>query len=278
MITGKQEEVAAVIVTHDSAAVLPACIRALRKQTRPVDVIVLVDSGSTDLSYLDAYRNEEQIHIIFRDNIGFSAANNLGAMSLPNTLTHLLFLNPDTFIEPDFIEKGLEFLGRHDDVGVITGKMAGFDPIGMTPTGLLDSTGVFRKWYGRWFDRGQGEPNDQRYDQVEFVPAICGALMFCRIELLRKAVRAGQIFDSRFFMYKEDIELSLRLRRNGINLLYHPELRAYHCRGWKAKRCEVSFEKKMLSARNELLLYRQHFSPYFMWALLKYVLVRFFRI
>ena len=267
-----------VIVTHDSGAVLSACIAALKKQTRQPDRILIVDSGSTDTLYLTPYNNDTQVEIVYSDNVGFSAANNLGAANLPESYSHLLFLNPDAFLDPDFIQKGMELFDEYDEAGVITGRMAGFDPVKMAATGLLDSTGIFRKWYGRWYDRGQGELDDNCYNVPEFVPAICGALMLCRFDYLYRAVKGIDIFDPDFFMYKEDIELSLRLRKNGVKLLYHPELRAFHCRGWEAERHKVSFSKKILSARNELLLYRRHFSPYIFWALLKYVLVRFFRV
>ena len=273
-----KQKVAVVIVTHDSGAVLPACISALKKQTRQPDRIIIVDSGSIDTLYLTSYGNDEQIDVILRDNMGFSAANNLGAATLSKSYTYLLFLNPDTFLDPDFIQKGIELFDEYDEAGVITGRMAGFDPVKMAATGLLDSTGIFRKWYGRWYDRGQGEVDDNCYNVPEFVPAICGALMLCRLEYLHGAVKGSDIFNPAFFMYKEDIELSLRLRKTGVKLLYHPELRAFHCRGWEAERSKIPFSKKILSASNELLLYRNHFSPYILWALFKYVLVRFFRV
>jgi GT2 family glycosyltransferase len=97
--------------------------------------------------------------------------------------------------------------------------------------------------------------------------------MACRLEAL-PAVATGQVFDEDFFLYKEDIELSLRLRKNGWKLLYEPKVRAFHCRGWGGRRREVPLALRLAAARSEVLLYRKHPSPYMLWAVGKYLLVR----
>ncbi len=110
--------------------------------------------------------------------------------------------------------------------------MLGFDIQKKKPTGLIDSTGIFRSHWGRWFDRSQGQPYIPSYSwQSENVPALCGALMFCRRQALEQILLSPQeVMDQRFFMYKEDIDLSLRLRHQGWTLKFNPYLVAYHCR------------------------------------------------
>ncbi|MCY1354887.1 hypothetical protein D9M69_412840 [compost metagenome] len=55
-------------------------------------------------------------------------------------------------------------------------------------------------------------------------------------------------------MYKEDIELSLRLKRNGYSLFIDYSDFAYHCRGWNTDRSKTPKWAKWLSARNDLYL------------------------
>ncbi|RWX46327.1 Glycosyl transferase family 2 [Candidatus Electrothrix aarhusensis] len=64
-------EIAVIIVTHNSQYVLPRCLDALSRQTIQTD-IVLVDSGSKDVSYLDIYRKRSGIRVILEENIALA--------------------------------------------------------------------------------------------------------------------------------------------------------------------------------------------------------------
>lgn len=266
--------VSVIIVTHNSAQVLPRCLEALDRQTMPVESIVIVDCGSTDTTYLERLQNKNGLVLLKTDNIGFGRANNLGLASIKQLSGMILFLNPDTFVYSDSIARASHILQNNDRTGAVTGKMLGFDPILGKPTDMLDSTGIFRKWYGRWYDRGQGESDTGRYDSASVIPAACGAFLFCRAEALMSLAGRGT-FDEDFFLYKEDIELSLRLRQRGWQIIYDPALRAYHCRGWQKDRQQVPHSLRRMAAWNEVLLYRKHPSPYIIWAVLKYLLVKY---
>lgn len=267
----------AIIVTHDSAEVLPLCLEALAAQTRPPDRIVVVDSGSRDKSYLADLPHVAGLSVLQHENIGFSRANNIGVGALPQRSTGMVvFLNPDTFLEADALAEATASLAENHDVAVVGGRLSGYDPATRQATGKIDSTGIFRKWYGRWYDRGQGESDRGQYQTAAPVPAVCGALMCCRLEALTVFADTG-VFDEGFFLYKEDIELSLRLRKNGWKLLYQPLVRAFHCRGWQRQRSDVPYIARLLAAKSEILLYLRHPSPYMLWAMGKYLLVRLFR-
>lgn len=265
-----------IIVTHNSIKEISVCLEALAAQSCPVDTVTVVDSGSDDTDYLDTLAAPVS-RVIKTDNIGFARANNLGFQSLTTKIDDIVvFLNPDAFLHENAISEMLEVYKNHSDVGCVTGKLLGYDLNAHKPTGLLDSTGIFRKWYGRWYDRGHGESDGGLYNQSEFVPAICGALMCCRMRALE--IFGGEIFDSHFFLYKEDIELSLRIGKNGWNLLYSPQIKADHCRGWSENRSSVEYARRLLSAENEVKLYLKHPSFYIIWAVAKYLAVRWGRI
>jgi len=267
--------VTAIIATHNSRRYIDKCIAHLRRQSHQIGEIIVVDSGSTDTEYLEVYQSARDIKLIYESNIGYSAANNRGYQERSHHADYIIFLNPDTFLLEDCVSQGIAKLASRADVGVISGRLTGFDSVNMKSTGKLDSTGVFRKIYGRWYDRGRELPDTGQFMCEQEVPALCGALLFCRHEALENL--GGMIFDQDFFLYKEDIEFSLRLRKNGWKLLYSPDLQAYHCRGWQ-KRNKVSNQLKEIAAESEILLYRKHPSPYIFWAYLKYWLVVIFRI
>ncbi len=269
-------KISAVIVTHNSEIFLPRCLKYLHRQENKIEQIVIVDSGSADVSYLNAIEQEKLTQLLYRDNIGFARANNIGFEALDKQSEYVLFLNPDVFLPSDFVRKSIELLSSYNPKIILSGKLAGFDSEQNKATGLLDSTGLNRTIYGRWFDRGQGEVDQGQYNAVEAMPGLCGALLVCRVADLHSL--GTSVFDEDFFLYKEDIELSLRLRKNGWQFLYHPDLLAYHCRGWQGERGRMSYFLRKTAAESELLLYKKHPSPYIAWAWLKFVLVSIFRI
>jgi N-acetylglucosaminyl-diphospho-decaprenol L-rhamnosyltransferase len=274
----QDKKIGAIVVTHDSESFIERCVSALMAQTRRPDQIVIVDSGSHDRHYLEAFERHPLVTVVFRPNIGFSAANNVGIASLWEDVGYFALVNPDAFLSPEFLRDAFDILESPSGktAGCLTGTLLGFDIESNRPTGRLDSTGLFRKWYGRWYDRGQGEPAFPGRDaQPENLPAICGALMFCRKTALAAVISAdGKVFDERFFMHKEDVDLSLRLRKAGWLLRYDPALHAYHCRGWDAERRNVSRALRLMAARNEIRLYMKHPSVYLLWAIVKFLLVK----
>jgi len=270
---------AVIIVTHDSEEVLEPCLRALKNQVLPPARVYLVDSGSRDPAYLDRIDKAENVVMLPpQDNIGFARANNAGCRHLEQEMEYVLFLNPDVLLAADALFLAVQSMRQHERVGVLTGRLLGYDFRAAQATGLLDSTGIYRKWYGRWVDRGQGEVDRGQYALPENIPAACGALLFCRKNALDQvALAGGAVFDPDFFLYKEDIELCLRLRDKGWLIRYEPGIRAWHGRGWR-QRGEMGLALRRAAAESEIILYRKHPSPYLCWALLKYLAVRLLKV
>jgi len=260
---------AVVIVTYDSERFITKAMHALKDQTRAADQIVIVDSGSKDPSYLTPLARDAKV-LLGGQDIGFCAANNLGVLEVDLRTDYVLFLNPDTFLSPIFLEKALDFMEQRVECAALTGITYGYDIDRDEPTGLYDSTGIFRTWYGRWFDRAQNERVVKgRFSKAESVPAICGALLLCR-----KSMLPSKVFDPKLFMYKEDVDLCLRLRKEGHTLFFVPDLSAYHCRGWKSRN-RMARRWRLLSARNGLIVaWRERSFVALIYRFLQYVVVK----
>ena len=268
--------VSAIVVSHNSEQCLEICLQHLSEQDHPFYEIVLVDSGSTDNSSLTTLAEKYSIQLLLVDNVGFAKANNLGVEKISSDNDFVLFVNPDVFLPSDFVNKALQICNEDFEIGMLSGKLLGYNLALGKPGGRVDSTGIERKWYGRWYDRGLGEHDSKQYEQAKSMVALCGALLFCRNNALRSV--GDFVFDPDFFLYKEDIELSLRMRKRGWKLLYHPTLQAYHCRGWDNERKNMDYRLRKIAAKSEILLYKKHPSPYMLWAVFKYFLVVFFHL
>lgn len=274
--------VSVIIVTYNCPQHLERNIHSLLTQSRKPDQIVIVDNNSTDSTYLDPYKLHADV-IQNSVNTGFCYANNQGMQKLNSKTNYVLFLNPDAFLSSEFIERAVSFIQKpeNNSCGALSGILFGYDAAKDKPTGLYDSTGIFSTPYGRWFDRDQGQPINQRlYKKTEEVQALCGALMFCRLEALKAALLKDKtVWDNKFFMYKDDIDLSLRLRRKGWRLLLVPELIAFHCRGWSNDRQAMSKDARLISAKNEIRMHIRakayRFLPY---SVLKYAAVKILNI
>ncbi len=262
---------AVIIVTYNSERDIHHAMDCLQNQSVPASQVIIVDSGSAQLEYLTRYRSRPNTVVLLANrNVGFCKGNNLGVELIHEPCDYVLFLNPDAFLTPRFLEEALAFMEQstQKNCGAMTGILLGYDREANAPNGKYDSTGVFPTWYGKWYDRDQRQPynpnNPKNYKQPEQLPAICGALMLCRKtaldQVLINGVNGKEVFDSSFFMYKEDIDLSCRLRQAGWTLMLYPSLLAYHCRGWSQRRAAPR-ALRLQAALNELRLHWRHRQP-----------------
>lgn len=256
--------VSAIIVTHDSPPIISRVVKALLTQSVAPERIVIVDSGSENQSAVTALRSlSERIVVYCCKNIGFAAANNLAMDMVVDHTEYFLLVNPDAVLEPDWIAGAYAYCvspgGR--DAGIVSSPLQGMDVTTQVPTGRWDSLGIYRWRSGRWYDYGQ-------HEQMTKVPAptsiyeptaISGALMFIPRTVYRAVLDKHGFFDNRFVIYKEDIDLSLRVAKAGYRLVMLPHLTAYHCRGWSKRRSDVPYWARKMSACNDLLLAVNHF-------------------
>jgi len=272
------KKIGVILVTHNSEQTIDGTLLSLGEQIFKPYESFLIDSGSADVQYIKKYNRKMGLEICLMPNIGFSAANNLGFASLDKDVEYILFLNPDVVMPQTLFQDLCDYMDKHPEAGAITPKLIGYDFKKNEPSKKIDSAGIASTWYGRWYDRGQGQ-NIDSYNREEEVDAICGAFFFARRKaILSVQINKYEIFDETFFCYKEDIDLSVRLKSAGWKLVYLPQFIAYHGRGWK-KRELVSHPVKEMSARNELKLHLKMKNPVrIIYSFLKLIGVKLFDI
>ncbi len=212
-----------VIVTHDHREAVGTALPALAAQLHDGDQLIVVDNASCD-GTVDAVRAAAPDAVVVESgaNLGFAAGCNRGAFAAAGDL--LCFLNPDAVPAPGFreaIERPLaDRRGWAAWQGLITAKGG---TVVNTRGGVVHFTGI--AWAG-----GAGEPlpadGDPRAssagpDEPGFVSGACLAIPRARFE------QAGG-FAEEFFMYHEDVDLSLRLRLGGDRLGVEPAARVEH--------------------------------------------------
>src|ERR671924_1039651 len=96
---------------------------------------------------------------------------------------------------------------------------------------MIDSVGLRMGRARRAADIGQGEPDDGRFDAWREVFGVSAAAALYRRAALEAVSDDGQIFDERFFMYKEDVDLAWRLRLRGYRAGVDGVAIGWHARG-----------------------------------------------
>jgi len=223
--------VAAILVTYDSGATIERAVTALRAGATAPDPILVVDNGSTDPESLAALERVAADATVIRlaSNTGFCAANNTGYRAA-GQVDHVLFCNPDAYVTPAFLAEAVRHLDEHPSVGAVGPRLLALDERG-EPNGRIDSAGIGQTWYGRFVDLDQGEADDGPGDgTARRALALCAAAVLTRRSALDEvALREGP-FDERFFMYKEDVDLGLRLHQAGWGVELRSDLAVLHQR------------------------------------------------
>lgn len=275
---------AVIIVTHDHAETLAACLTAVGGLVPAPSRVVVVDNASADGSAeIAEQRAGGSATTIIREdrNTGFAAASNRG-ISITSE-PWVLLLNPDCAPRQDFVQRlldAVESCPEADRIGAVSPKLIRAEGPNIEPRSVIDAAGMVVTCSGRHFDRGAGTDDDGSYDRTAWVFGGTGAAILLRREALNDVAYPGEEFLAEsFFAYREDAELAWRLQLRSWRCLYVPSAVAAHRRGFRpeaGRRGHVAINR--YSVRNRFLL-RRHCADFrwhlgcFPWWLLRDLLV-----
>jgi N-acetylglucosaminyl-diphospho-decaprenol L-rhamnosyltransferase len=260
---GDRAGVSVITVTYHNATVITQCLDAIAKSaaSTPVEVII-VDNASGDNTVELARAAAPEATIIQRPgNGGFSVGCAGGAAAAHGRW--LLFLNPDTQIAPDAIDKLLACAAGHPGASIFGGRFVpegdNEDPSSWWGKPTVWSTFCFASGLStifagnRVFDPEAPRPWQPAGGEVRTVPVICGAFMLVRRELWDRL----DGFDPVFFMYGEDADFCLRAARLGERAMVSAEAVCHHAGG----KSSTSSGKLILLFTGKSTLIRRHFRP-----------------
>lgn len=229
--TQKQMKLTASIVTYKTPEdELIHCSMTLLADG--VERIYIIDnSPSASLeSAIKAIPNNNRIEYIHRpDNPGYGTAHNIALKkALDSHTEYHLVINSDVSFAKGTLPKIVSFMDRHPTFGQLQPRILSADGSDQFSSRLIPTP---LDLFGRRFlpkflmrdrnrryllaDRPEGKPLNIPYHQ--------GSFMFLRVDVLRKT----GIFDERFFMYPEDIDLSRRIHEL-FPTVYWPEVTITH--------------------------------------------------
>jgi len=247
-----------IIVNWNSTDYVLKCLRSVFQETKGIDFeVIVVDNASTDNGLSLIRERFPQVRVIeSRSNLGFGGANNVGAEHAK--AANLLFLNPDTIILGNAIATALGHLDKIKDAGAVGVRLVNPDMTVQTSAILripsiqnqLLSVEFLRTRFSRFRIFGTA-PLYSPSPGPSKVDAISGACMFVK----RDAFEAAGGFDTRYFMYSEDVDLCKSLQANGFSVYYADDARVVHFGGTSTSKSKVkNFNVSMMKESTYILL------------------------
>lgn len=238
--TDYQFDLSVIIVNYNTVDFLARCLNAVASQTDADSEVIVVDNCSQDGS-LELLREKfSWIRLIANDhNLGFSRANNQALKICKGK--YVYYLNPDTEVRPGAFRGVIDFMDSRPDVGLAGTRI-------INPDGSLQSS-VENRYPGQRYARQ--ELKELKGD----IAWVLGASMVARLQLIK--ILEG--FDESFFLYGEDLDLCLRVRKAGWIIAYIPEAVVVHW-GGQSERNSLPVEVWKRKFMAESLFYRKHYS------------------
>jgi GT2 family glycosyltransferase len=188
--------------------------------------LMIIDNASQDGSREWLEKNRFGLKIIAnKNNLGFAKAHNMG-IRLTNG-EYYLPLNPDAFLEPNYVSEMISVLEKEKEVGSASGKVYFADNVGK-PTSRIYTTGHLLTKNRKPANRGYKQKDIGQYEKKEYIFGVNGSCPIYRREMLEDVAVDGEYFDETFFLYGDDYDLGWRAQLLGWKSIYVPKAIAYH--------------------------------------------------
>lgn len=258
MHTPNNPDISVIVLNWNTRQLLRKCIASVYGTVSPIDIeVIVVDNNSSDGS-ADMVAESFPDATLIRNskNIGFSAGNNLAIRQASGR--YILLLNPDAELLPGSVQAMFDFAESHPDAAVIGPKLLNTDGSlqkngRMFPTfarEMLHITKIYRLapgWFNRKYEWGRAD-----FDAATEVDEVSGACMLVR----RAAIDKAGMLDERFFMYYEEVDWCLRIKKAGCKVWYLPEAQTVHHVSQSAD--QTGIKKNIFAYRSQYRYFLKH--------------------
>lgn len=201
-----------ILVTYNSRRFLPDFMASLKNSTNIPFHLIVIDNASTDQtrSYLNRIKFKDSKYHSMRirlnpKNEGVAKAWNQGLSAC--TGDYIVLLNPDIKFGEFWLEQMVHCAENYPDSGVIGAKILNYDRT-IDHAGFIDGVVL-----------GRGEYDEPaKYHQIREVDGIHG----CCFMVKRQILQTTGTFDERFFIYAEEDDFCIRVKKAGFKVLYCP--------------------------------------------------------
>lgn len=241
-----KKDLSIIILNWNAKNLLKDCLDSIYENTKNINYeIIVVDNNSTDGStkmVQENFQGRENFRFIGnKDNKGFASGNNQGIRIAEGRA--ILLLNPDTIINKDVILKTYECLIGDEKLGVVGCKVLNTDGSLQLACRRMapKPKDAFFKLFGisKLFKSNKNltKYNLTHVSEDEFldVDSVSGCFLMIKKECIDKA----GLLDETFFMYGEEMDLCMRVKKQGYSVRYCPVGTIIHYKGESSKQLGV---------------------------------------
>ncbi len=186
-----------------------------------INRIYWIDNSPKETTPL-SLSSDKLTYIFNRKNIGYGAAHNVAIReSIYDDIPFHLVINPDILVDNQSLADMLTFMQQHKEVGSLmphviypNGQTQFLCKLLPTPFDVFGRRFLPKRWTAK--RNARYELRTSGYDKMMNVPYLSGCFMLLRTEAVLKA----RLFDERFFMYPEDIDLTRRIHRDYLTVYF----------------------------------------------------------
>ncbi|SHG92014.1 hypothetical protein SAMN04488109_2476 [Chryseolinea serpens] len=220
---------ASLVIYNNDPGTLANTITSFLHSTLPGKLIIC--DNSEQPTRLDLMQ-DPRCHCIFNSqNVGFGAAHNIAMKQILEEAKYHVILNPDVMFDAGALEKLYDYMERNPDIGLLLPRVSDFkgEPKFLCKRLPAPLDLLIRRFGSKFmqaiFEKRlmHYEMRDKDYSRPFEAPYLSGCFMFFRVDALKKV----GLFDERFFMYMEDVDLSRRVHRH-FKTVYYPEVHIRH--------------------------------------------------
>ena len=213
--------ITASIVTFRSGPVIAACLESLFASTRRSLDVVVFDNASDDDTVARLKPFAGRVRIVAHPvNLGFGQGNNRALSDAAGD--YFLLLNPDIDLPPGGLDQLASHLDEHPECGAVAPR-------------LDEASSNALAGFSRHYPGQRYAPSSFRRLPGD-VAFLQGACLLIRAALFREI--GG--FDPRYFLYAEDLDLSLEVRKRGWTLAYASDVVVRHLGGHSEQGCPAA--------------------------------------
>jgi N-acetylglucosaminyl-diphospho-decaprenol L-rhamnosyltransferase len=259
-------DVSVIVVNYNTEQLLQPMWEPLMAGEGGLDLqVIVVDNASRDGS-VDRLRRDPRFAaaelVTNTVNVGFGRANNQAVPMASGR--YLLLLNTDAFVAPDTLAKTVAYLDANPQYGALGVRLVGRDG-GLQPCCRYFptpwNTFLAQSGLSKLFP-GVRAVDDMAWDHAS--PRECDWVPGCYLLIRREVVEKVGLFDPRFFMYCEEVDLCRRVKQAGWGVVFFGGTEVVHLGGESAKSDgPVTAGGQQISAlqiESELLYFRKQYG------------------
>jgi GT2 family glycosyltransferase len=249
MFETKQPLVSIITLNWNSMAMTLEFLHSIEERNTYNNIeVIVVDNASTE----DPTQKIKEVYPLAKvirnqTNLGFSAGNNVGIREAKGD--YLFIVNNDTEFTPGLIEGLVKIFREYPGAGVVSPKFHYFFEKGTIEYAGYKSVSIFT---GRNSMIGSGEKDIGQYNEVKETQYAHGGGMMVSREVINKV----GLMPEEFFLYYEELDWSVQIRKKGFNIYFQPNALIYHKESMTTGK--TSPLKTFYLTRNRILFMRRN--------------------